>query len=149
MPRHLRFDDNHLGYIFMTDSRKEGMEYGMITNSFDQQIEQFKMPLDLQSVVVLGINTKHIRKEIILDPEYESNKDFFVKKGTWEHVKEMFSSGLWYKYKGNIPLKDIMLLDKYLVKEQPEIVQKTLEQFATIRFASEYAEQFMENLKKK
>ena len=127
MPKIFELDqDNIDGYLFFTDNREEASYYGLNTVLADMRMSESQLAQvglyyaegyeSMRDSIVLTVRTSHLRDGFEIDPEYfsvslpgdEKARQNFVAKGNLkgiESVKRLES--VWYRYKGDIPLKYI------------------------------------------
>lgn len=129
MPRHMKFDNNHLGYSYFSSNIQDAAFYSLYTFEMDNLIPEMKKLNQLQnSGVVLTIKTSNIKNNFQEDPEYYEYKEKYTRYGYWDIAKQTFMIGNWFRYKGTIPTKNFVgTKDVPLAMQQPivrEIAKK-------------------------
>jgi len=137
MPRDLKCDEHHRGFVFLTDSAQEAGQYAMITWFFDKSVPEMNPYSASTKCMILGVQTSKLRKDLVIDSEYYETKEWFEEKGTYDRVQEMFGMGMWYKYKGNISKTRIFVKDFIDITKQHHIVLEELAGFTLARFVIE------------
>lgn len=129
IPRYCKVDNNHLGYLYFTESRQEAINYGFITYYLDKVFnKQIENPND--RVVVVAINTSRLRGTFLEDPEYEEYDHNSI-------VAKVLGTGKWWRYRGDIKNKFVFLQDTLYLGHQQRILMNFWKAAAIAKFLEE------------
>jgi hypothetical protein len=127
MPRHMKIDDEHMGYVFLSSNLNDAAFYSIYTVEMDNLVEKFK-PVNqiVNAGTIIEIRTSGIKHDLEIDPEQTMYDEDYRREDPrmLEMYKKMCCQGQWYRYKGNIPTKYfVRVFDSPIDKQDPFIVE--------------------------
>jgi hypothetical protein len=128
MPKIFEIDQNNIdGYLFFTNNREEASHFGLDTVLADMRMSESQLPRvwlyyaegyeSMRDSIVLTVRTSNLRDGFEIDPEYhtislpgdEKARQHFLAKGNLKGLESIQRlKSIWYRYKGDIPLKYIL-----------------------------------------
>lgn len=106
LPTHMKIDEQHRGYVYLTENKDDAIFYSLYTLEMDKLTEELsEISKSSNAGIVITIKTSNFKDTIEEDPEYHDCKARWKRYGMWEVAEELCMRGMYYRTKTTIPTK--------------------------------------------